>query len=113
MQMKALNLLLRFLLELCALYAMGYVGYHLVEGEAAKLALCIAAPIGFAILWWLFAAHKAKFPPPQPFKAIVGAVLLEVTPGVMAWAGQGLWAAVVAVLIVVNSSLVYLRRYQM
>lgn len=110
--MKGLNLLLRFLLELTALAALGYWGYHAVEGEVARLALCIVAPLLFAVAWGLFAAHKAKFPPPQPWKPIVGAVLLEVTPAVLAWDGNGLWAAILAVVIVGNSSLVYLKRYQ-
>jgi len=144
--MKAANLLLRFLLELCALAAVSYAGYHAVEAEGARLALSIAAPILFATLWGLFAAHKSKFPPPQPWvrgmprtvvqgqheragrrsttqsreggvatprpdwiyspgllKAVIGAVLLEVTPGVLAWEGQGLWAAVIAVVIAANS----------
>jgi len=101
--MKAANLLLRFLLELAALFAVSYAAYHSVEDEAARLALCTAAPIVFAVLWGLFAAHKAKFPPPEPLKALIGAVLLEVTPGVLAWGGQGLWAAVIAVVIAANS----------
>jgi hypothetical protein len=105
--MKILNLLLRFLLEVCALIALGYWGLH-----AAGLLLCIGAPLLFALLWGLFAAHKAKFPPPQPWKAIVGAVLLEVTPLVLLSAGQGTWAAVLALVIAVNSGFVYLRKYQ-
>ncbi len=110
--MKAANLLLRFLLEFCALAALWYWGYHAVQSEAARLVLCVAAPAVFAVLWGLFAAHKAKFPPPQPWKAVIGAVFLEVTAGVLASAGQSFWAAVVAVLIVANSTLVYLQRYE-
>ena len=104
--MKIANLALRFALEMAALAALGYWGYHTVEPESTRLALCIAAPIGFAVLWGLFAAHKAKFPPPEPWKAIIGALLLEVTPGVLVWEGEGIWAVVVAVVIVVNSGLV-------
>jgi drug/metabolite transporter (DMT)-like permease len=109
---KIANLALRFVLELCALAAVSYAGYHAVQGEAARLALGIAAPILFAVLWSLFAAHKARFPPPQPWKAVIGAVLLEVTAVVLVLEGQSLWAGVIAVVIAVNSALVYLRNYQ-
>ena len=102
--MKAANLLLRFLLELAALAAVGYWGYHAVEGEVARLALCIAAPILFAILWALFAAHKAKYPPPKPWKAVVGFVLLECGAIGLALTGQVVWAGVLAVVIVGNTA---------
>lgn len=110
--MKMANLVLRFVLEMAALFAVGYASYHAVQAEPARLALCIAAPLLFAVLWGLFAAHKAKFPPPQPFKAIVGAVLLEVTAVVLALEGQGLWAVIIAVGIAANSATVYLQRYR-
>ncbi len=109
--MRSINLLVRFLLELAALAALAFWGLHAAT-DMLGLVLCIAAPLLFAVLWGLFAAHKAKFPPPQPWKAILGAVLLEVTAGVIALAGQEFWAAVVAVLIAANSILVYLERYQ-
>lgn len=55
--MKAANLLLRFLLELSALAALGYWGFH-VAGGIAGILLCIGAPLLFAASWGLFAAHK-------------------------------------------------------
>ncbi|HEY1773364.1 MAG TPA: YrdB family protein [Gammaproteobacteria bacterium] len=110
--MNAVNLLIRFLLELAALVALGYFGYHATQAEPARLVLCIAAPALFAVLWALFASHKAKYPPPRFYKAILGAMLLEVTPVVLFLEGQGVWAAGMAVVIVVNSVLVYWRKYQ-
>jgi hypothetical protein len=109
--MKAINLLLRFLLELAALVALGYWGYHAAAGVVGIL-LCIVAPLLFAVLWGLFAAHKAKSPPPGPWKAALGALLLEVTAWVLALEGQGIWAGVIAVVILLNSGLVYGRKYQ-
>jgi len=109
--MKAINLLLRFILELAALAALGFWGLHAAAGTAG-IALCIAAPLLFAVVWGLFAAHKAKFPPPQPWKAVLGAVLLEVTAVVLALEGQDLWAGLIAIGILANSMTVYLQRYQ-
>lgn len=102
--MKIANLLLRFLLELCALAALGYWGYHVVQVETARLVLCIAAPIVFAVLWGLFAAHRAKFPPRKPWKAVVGFLFLEAAALGLALAGQVELAVAFALLIAANTA---------
>lgn len=101
--MKAANLLIRFLLELCALAALGYWGWHATDNEAGRIALAIAAPLLLAILWGLFAAHKAKYPPPRFWKALAGVVLLETAALALELAGQGMLAGVFAAVIAVNS----------
>ena len=58
--MKAIDLAIRFLLELCALIALGYAGYQAPVPEVGKIAIAIAAPVALAVLGSLFAAHKAK-----------------------------------------------------
>jgi hypothetical protein len=108
--MKAANLLLRFLLELAALVAVSYWGYHVAEGEAGRLALCITAPVLFGVLWALFAAHKAKFPPPQPWKALVGFLLLECGAVCLALGGQLELAAAFALLIATNTATLELSK---
>lgn len=105
--MKIANLALRFLLELTALFAVGYAAYHSVESEPARLVLCIAAPIIFAVLWGFFAAHKAKFPPPGVWKAVVGFLLLECGALSLALVGQGFWAGIFAVVIAGNTAVLY------
>lgn len=105
--MKAINLAIRFLLELCALAALGYAGYRAPLPEVGKIALAIAAPLALAILWGLFAAHKAKYPPPRFWKALVGVVLLEAAALALALVGQVVLAAVFGAVILVNSGLVY------
>lgn len=49
-----LNLALRFLLELAAIITMGIWGYHISEG-APGIIFAILLPIGFALLWGIFA----------------------------------------------------------
>ena len=109
--MKIINLLIRFLLELCALGALGYAGYRSVEPEAGRIALAIAAPLALAVLWGLFAAQKARFPPPRPLKALVGFVLLEAAAGSLALVGQVELAGIFAAIIAVNSALLYILKY--
>jgi len=109
--MKAINLLIRFLLELCALWALGYSGYHAAEPEAGRIALAIAAPLALAVLWGLFAAHKAHFPPSRPVKAFVGFLLLEAAAGSLALVGQVELAVTFAAIIAANSALLYILKY--
>jgi Protein of unknown function (DUF2568) len=86
--LKAINLLVRFLLELCALAAFAYAGYHAPLPEVGKIALAIVAPVAFAVLWGLFAGHKAKYPAPEPWKSVVGFLFLELAALSLALAGQ-------------------------
>lgn len=107
--MRSLNLLVRFLLELSALAALAFAGSRSAQHSVA-IVLGIAAPCCLAILWSLFAAHKARFALPRPAKALVGLVLLEASAAALAIAGGHVLAAVFAVLIVVNSRLLYVWR---
>ncbi|HKO84627.1 MAG TPA: YrdB family protein [Actinomycetota bacterium] len=54
------NLTVAFLLELCALAALGYWGFRTASGPAAKAALGIGAPLLAAVLWGLFAAPGCR-----------------------------------------------------
>jgi hypothetical protein len=60
--LKGLNLLVRFLLELCMLAAVGYWGFKTGSGWAMKILLGIGLPILMAVLWGLFIAPRAMYP---------------------------------------------------
>jgi len=60
--LKTLNLLTRFLLELCMLAAVGYWGFKTQSGWTMKIALGIGLPVLIAVLWGLFIAPRAKYP---------------------------------------------------
>lgn len=60
--LKMLNLLVRFLLELCLLAAVGYWGFKTHSGWAMKIILGIGLPILIAVLWGLFIAPRATYP---------------------------------------------------
>lgn len=53
------NLTLAFLLELCALAALGYWGFRVGGGPVSKLVLGLGAPLVVAVVWGLFAAPRA------------------------------------------------------
>ena len=52
----ALNLALRFAVELASLAALAYWGWHDSETTAVKLLLAIGAPVVWAVLWGTFAS---------------------------------------------------------
>jgi len=53
---KATNLGLRFLLELCLLAALAYVGLQ------ANVVLAVVFPVVAALLWGVFVSPKARYP---------------------------------------------------
>lgn len=64
-----------FLLELAAVGALGWWGFHTGHGLAAQLALGLGAPIAAMVLWGLFASPKATFPVAIPLVLLVKAVV--------------------------------------
>ena len=101
------NLALAFLLELCALGALGYWGVRTGDGLPAKVALGLAAPLLAAVLWGVFAAPRAPVSSP-PLKlgtqvAVFGSAALALYA-----TGHGRLALVFALAVVVNGVLVRL-----
>jgi hypothetical protein len=57
---KGANLALRFLLELCALGALGYWGFKTGGGLIAKIGLGIGAPLVAAVVWGTFVSLRRR-----------------------------------------------------
>ncbi|EJV56231.1 YrdB family protein [Bacillus cereus] len=51
-----------FLLELGAMAAFSYWGYHIKTGAAVKIILAVATPLVIATLWGMFLSPKASLP---------------------------------------------------
>ncbi|MCY9667060.1 YrdB family protein [Paenibacillus alginolyticus] len=73
--MKAANLGLRFLLELCILASLCYWGFHIGNGWLLKGILGIGAPLLAAILWGMFVSPKASITVSQPLQFIIELVI--------------------------------------
>jgi Protein of unknown function (DUF2568) len=102
-----INLTVAFLLELCALAALGYWGVHTGDGPLAKTALGVGAPLLAAVLWGLFAAPRAPVSMPAAKFAVELAVFGSAAVALYATGHRAL-AAAFAVLVLVNSILVRL-----
>jgi len=60
--LKLLNLLVRFLLELCMLAAVGYWGFKTQTSWFMKILFGIGLPVLIAALWGMFIAPRATYP---------------------------------------------------
>ena len=73
---KGMNLLVRFLLELCMLAAVGFWGFQAQSAWPMKILLGIGLPVLIAVLWGLFIAPKATYPLHGPSRLAVELILL-------------------------------------
>jgi hypothetical protein len=110
--MRPLNLLLRFLLELCALVALAWWGYHAARSSVVHWILALAAPVLLALLLGEVRGAEVWFKLPRGERAALGFLLLELSAASLAFAGQALLAAGFGAAIAVNALMLYLWRYQ-
>jgi len=97
---RAANLAVRFLLELCLLAALAYDGLQL------NAALAVVAPAVAAIVWALFASPRARFPLGRLLWVAVQVVLFAAAVAGLAAAGSGVVAVLFGVAVALNLSLV-------
>ena len=55
----AVNLTIRFVIELCALVALGYWGFSTGDGALPSLAMGLGAPVAAMLAWGAFVAPAA------------------------------------------------------
>jgi hypothetical protein len=105
--LKVANLAVRFLVELAALAAFAIWGFHIGGSRPAQIALGIGLPLTGAVVWGLFAAPKAAISIPGPAIVTVQALVLGLGVVALLAAGHPRWAAVLAVVLVVNTALAW------
>lgn len=115
MSSQPINLLLRFLLELCVLAVSGYWGWTVSKGFTRFL-LLVGMPMLLAIVWGAFAvpddpSRSGRVPIPVP--GVVRLVLELANFAFAAWAlyalGQPVLGLVLALLVIVHYILSYDR----
>jgi hypothetical protein len=104
---KAGNLGARFLLELCALVALGYWGFKVGVGPLAKVALGLGAPLLAAVVWGLFVAPQATVAVPHAAHLGLQVLVFGLAAGGLAAAGRPALAGAFGVVVVLNGLLMY------
>ena len=115
MSTHPLNLILRFLLELAALFAMGYWGWTQHQGFSRFLWM-IGLPLLFAILWGTFAvpddpsrSGNAPIPVPGFFRLVLELAIFAVGVWCCFAAGQSTWSWVLMATVLLHYILSYDR----
>ncbi len=104
---QSANLLLRFLLELSALGALGYWGIHTPNGVIAKLGLGIGAPLIAAVVWGVFVSPKAAVPLSTPLWLLVQVGVFGAAMAALLASGRPSLAWALGLTVVINGVLMY------
>ena len=110
MVIKNINLALRFLLELCAVVALGYWGLRTGSGLLAKIGLGIGVPLLVIVIWGAFVAPNAVVHLPEPVPFLLGLLILELAAAALAGAGLPALAVAFGVIVVINAVLMGIWR---
>lgn len=108
--LKGANLALRFVLELCALAALGYWGYQAGQGLIAKIALAAAAPLVAAVVWGAFVAPKAAVPVVLPVWLALQALIFGLAAAGLLLTGHQTLTVVFLAAIALNGVLLFVWR---
>ena len=108
--MRAFNLGLRFVLELCALSALAYGGWHVSGPTWARIVVAVALPLIAAVAWGRWVAPKASHPIPDPLRLVPEWFVFGGAAIALAVTGHPVLAAALAVLAAVNRAALHLLR---
>jgi hypothetical protein len=104
---KGANLALRFLLELCALGALGYWGFKTGSGLIAKIGLGIGAPLVAAVLWGTFVSPQAPVQLPGQLSLLLQVLIFGSAAAALVATGHRTLALVFVAIVVINAVLMY------
>lgn len=103
--MKASNLALRFVLELCGLAAAAYWGFTVFEGF--EFVFGLGAPLLVAFAWGSLVAPKAKVKLSYVWKLALGVVILGLCGLALVHAGRATLGSVYIAIVVLNAATTY------
>ena len=106
--LKGLNLLVRFLLEICMLAAVGYWGFRTGSGWVVRVLLGIGLPILIAVVWGMFVAPKAMYPLHGAAHLALGFILLSSGAAALFLGGRADLGWIYAISLVANQVLMIL-----
>ncbi len=104
---KGANLLLRFLLELCALGALGYWGFKTGSTTITKIALGVGAPLVAAVAWGVFVSPRAPVELPGLVVLLLQVLVFGSAAAALVATGHRTLAMVFGVIVVINAVLMH------
>ncbi len=105
--LEAVNVALRFLLELSVLAALGYAGYRIGANGLLRIVLAVGMPVVVAGVWITFGAPGAALLLKDPLHVVLEIVVFFGAAVALVRARQPVFGLALAVLFVINRSLMY------
>jgi hypothetical protein len=96
------NLAIRFVLELAALFGAAVTGSRLGTPPFGVIGGMVGG-VGFAVLWGLFIAPRARYPQSPRFRLVAGTIVMELAAIGLIAVGETTIGAVLAAAILANA----------
>ncbi|MFI7394690.1 YrdB family protein [Streptomyces tendae] len=103
--LKALNLLVMFLLELAVYAAVVLWGVDVGDARPVEVALGVGAPVVMMTVWALFGSPRARYPARGGGRIVLEVLWFGAGGAALAASGRPRWAAVFAGVFLVNAAL--------
>ena len=104
---KGANVALRFLLEVCALIALGYWGFKTGSGLIVQIGLGIGAPLVAAVVWGTFVSPQAPVQLPGHVVLVLQVLVFGSAAAGLAATGHRTLSLVFGVIVAINAILMY------
>lgn len=101
----ALNIAIRFLLELCVLATLAYWGFQVGKVYGFKILLGIGTPVFIAIIWGIFSSPHATIPLNRMARLLLELGIFGLAVMVLFYLEKPALASVFAMLMVINQIL--------
>lgn len=92
--LKALNLLIAFLIEVAMLIALGVVGFEMTNAAPLRYILAVALPTVAIIVWAIWAAPKSKTRLSGKWLLMFKLLIFSITSLLLYYTGHALFAIV-------------------
>ncbi|WP_313893239.1 YrdB family protein [Psychrobacillus sp.] len=94
-------------MEICALAAFAFWGFHIDRGRFFKILFGIATPLIIAIFWGTFISPKATFPVTVPVRIILQFVIFAFAAAALYFSDKSLLALIFGVVVLIGMILMY------
>jgi hypothetical protein len=102
MLIKNMNLLLRFVLELCVLFSIGYWGFHLKNSWMIKFGVGFGVPIFLMVVWGMFIAPNSAYQLPLPWRIFMEVIVFGIGVFTLYVSGHQGLAKIFSILVCIN-----------
>ncbi|MBY0597124.1 YrdB family protein [Bacillus bingmayongensis] len=106
--LQEMNIALRFVLELCSFGTIGYWGFRMGKMPAIKISFAIILPLIVAIIWGLFGALGTTWRLQDTLHLVLEIMIFGLGVVALYHLKYVTLATVLAVIIIINSSLMYI-----